>query len=105
MVSVEKNAKKGLDLDINLLISVNKGSTVNVLVGDEVGDISVRGSSEKLKFRMSRNGKINLLGTYLVDNGTYEQKLFLKKQFQSYYEVIIYKFIEIELYLIIKLRK
>jgi hypothetical protein len=64
------------------LISVNKGSTVNVLVGDEVGDISVRGSSEKLKFRMSRNGKINLLGTYLVDNGTYEQKLFLKKQFQ-----------------------
>ena len=82
VVSVEKNTKKGLDLDINLLISVNKGSTVNVLVGDEVGDISVRGSSEKLKFRMSRNGKINLLGTYLVDNGTYEQKLFLKKQFQ-----------------------
>jgi hypothetical protein len=81
VVSVEKT-KKGLDLDINLLISVNKGSTVNVLVGDEVGDISVRGSSEKLKFRMSRNGKINLLGTYLVDNGTYEQKLFLKKQFQ-----------------------
>jgi hypothetical protein len=31
---------------------------------------------------MSRNGKINLLGTYLVDNGTYEQKLFLKKEFQ-----------------------
>jgi hypothetical protein len=41
----------------------------------------VRGSSEKLKFRMSPNGKINLFGTYLVDNGTYEQKLFLKKNF------------------------
>ena len=81
VVTVEENAKKGVNLDINLLLSVSKGSTVNVLVGDDVGDISVRGSSEKLKFRMSPNGKINLFGTYLVDNGTYEQKLFLKKEF------------------------
>jgi hypothetical protein len=55
-----ENAKKGVNLDINLLLSVSKGSTVNVLVGDDVGDISVRGSSEKLKFRMSPNGKIIL---------------------------------------------
>ncbi|GGP04329.1 DUF490 domain-containing protein [Cloacibacterium rupense] len=82
VVSVEKNAKKGVNLDLNLLISVNKGSTVNVLVGDEVGDITVRGSSEKLKFKMTPNGKIILLGSYLVDNGNYEQKLFLKKSFQ-----------------------
>jgi hypothetical protein len=60
VVTVEENAKKGVNLDINLLLSVSKGSTVNVLVGDDVGDISVRGSSEKLKFRMSPNGKINL---------------------------------------------
>lgn len=82
VVSVEKNAKKGVQLDINLLISVNRGSTVNVLVGDEVGDISVRGSSDKLKFKMTPKGKINLFGTYLVDNGTYNQNLFLKKEFQ-----------------------
>lgn len=82
VVSIENNVKKGVQLDINLLISVNKGSSVNVLVGDEVGDIAVRGSSNKLKFKMSPNGKINLFGTYSVDNGTYNQNLFLKKEFQ-----------------------
>ncbi len=80
VVSIDQGAKKGVNMDISLLISVDKGSGVNVLVGDEIGDISVRGNSEKLRFAM-KNNKIILDGTYTVDNGKYHQKLFLNKQF------------------------
>ena len=80
VVSIDQGVKKGVNMDISLLISVDKGSEVNVLVGDDIGDISVRGASEKLKFAM-RNDKIILDGTYTVDNGKYHQKLFLNKEF------------------------
>ena len=80
VVSIDQGTKKGVNMDIALLLSVDKGSEVNVLVGDEVGDISVRGNSEKLRFAM-KNNQIILDGTYTVDNGKYQQKLFLNKQF------------------------
>lgn len=80
VVSIDQGVKKGVNMDIALLISVDKGSEVNVLVGDDIGDISVRGNSEKLKFAM-KNNKIILDGTYTVDNGKYHQKLFLNKEF------------------------
>lgn len=81
VVSIDQGTKKGVNMDISLLISVDKGSEVNVLVGDEIGDISVRGNSEKLKFAM-RNNKITLDGTYTVDNGKYISKAILEKTFQ-----------------------
>jgi len=81
VVSIDEGVKKGVNMDIGLLISVDKGSEVNVLVGDEIGDISVRGNSEKLRFAM-RNNKITLDGTYTVDSGKYISKAILEKIFQ-----------------------
>ena len=81
VVSIDQGVKKGVNLDIGLLIGVDKGSEVNVLVGDEVGDISVRGNSDRLKFAM-KNGKISLDGTYSISSGTYVSKAILEKTFQ-----------------------
>ena len=63
VVSIDEGTKKGVNMDINLLLSVDKGSTVSVLVGDDIGDIVVRGDSDKLKFVMKPNGRISLDGT------------------------------------------
>lgn len=81
VVSIDEGTKKPLNMDIGLLISVDKGSEVNVLVGDEVGDISVRGNSDRLKFAM-KNGRISLDGSYAINNGTYVSKAILEKTFQ-----------------------
>lgn len=81
VISIGDNKKKSLNININLDFSVDKGSTVNVLVGDQVGDISVRGTSEKMLFKMSRAG-MELNGTYIVDNGTYVSKAILEKTFE-----------------------
>ncbi len=67
--SIDEGTKKGVNMDINLLLNVDKGSTVSVLVGDDIGDIVVRGDSDKLKFVMKPNGRISLDGTYSVENG------------------------------------
>ena len=80
-IVVQEEKKKSLNMDINLLMSIDKGSLVNVLVGDEVGDISVRGDSEKLRFAM-KNGRMSLDGTYSVNSGTYVSKAILEKTFQ-----------------------
>lgn len=82
VVSVDEGVKKKVSMDISLLLSVDKGSSVNVLVGDEIGDISVRGNSEKLKFVMKPNGNITLDGAYSVDSGSYISKAILEKTFQ-----------------------
>lgn len=80
-IKVEDNSKKSLNTAINILMSIDKGSLVNVLVGDEIGDISVRGDSEKLRFAM-KNGRISLEGSYAVNNGTYVSRAILEKTFQ-----------------------
>ena len=82
VVSIDEGTKKGVNMDINLLLSVDKGSTVSVLVGDDIGDIVVRGNSDKLKFVMKPNGRISLDGTYSVENGTFISKAILEKTFQ-----------------------
>ena len=53
-VVVAEKKRTGLAMDINLNISADKNSTVNVLVGDEVGDISVQGNTKNMKFSMIR---------------------------------------------------
>ena len=63
-------------------ISVDKGTLVNVLVGDDVGNISVKGDADHLKFRMERSGNIVMNGTYTVDNGTFVSKAILDRTFQ-----------------------
>ncbi|RZJ27635.1 MAG: translocation/assembly module TamB, partial [Chryseobacterium sp.] len=61
---------------------VDKGTLVNVLVGDDVGSIAVKGDTDHLKFRMERSGNISMNGTYTVDNGTFVSKAILDRTFQ-----------------------
>lgn len=79
---VEKKKNTSSNLNIDFTASVDKGTTVNVLVGDDIGDISVRGNADKLRFRMSRTGSISMMGDYFVDNGTFISKAILNRTFQ-----------------------
>lgn len=77
----EKN-KNRLNMEINLDITANKNSMVNVLLGDEVGNISVSGETKNMKFSMDKTGNINMFGGYFVDSGNYISKAILEKTFQ-----------------------
>jgi hypothetical protein len=77
----EKN-KNRLNMEINLDVTANKNSTVNVLLGDEVGNISVSGETKNMKFSMDKTGNINMFGGYFVDSGNYISKAILEKTFQ-----------------------
>ena len=81
-VKVEDRKKYGANMNVDFTLDVDKGTTVNVLVGDNVGDISVRGDANNLKFNLSRNGNISMNGKYLVDNGTFVSKAILNRTFQ-----------------------
>ncbi|MBS1550419.1 MAG: translocation/assembly module TamB [Bacteroidetes bacterium] len=81
-ISIEDKKKSGANMDINFNLAVDKGTTVNVLVGDGMGDISVRGNSNSLRFQMSRRGVVEMNGTYTVDNGTFISKEILNRTFQ-----------------------
>ncbi len=69
-----------MNIDFNL--AVDKGTTVNVLIGDDVGSITVKGTADPLRFQMNRQGNIAMNGTYKVDNGTFVSKAILNKTFQ-----------------------
>ena len=81
-ISVEKKKKSGANMLMDFDISVDKGTLVNVLVGDDVGSIAVKGDANHLKFRMERSGNISMNGTYTVDNGTFVSKAILDRTFQ-----------------------
>lgn len=81
-ISVEKKKRAGANMLIDFDVTIDKGSLVNVLVGDNVGDISVRGDARHLKFKMARSGNITMDGTYTVDNGTFVSKSILNRTFQ-----------------------
>ena len=80
-VVVAEKKRTGLAMDINLNISADKNSTVNVLVGDEVGDISVQGNTQNMKFSMDKTGNMRMFGGYSVESGTYISKAILEKKF------------------------
>ena len=52
------------------------------MVGDNVGNISVRGMANNLRFNMNRTGMISMNGVYAVDNGTFVSKAILERTFQ-----------------------
>jgi hypothetical protein len=81
LVTLEEKKKSGANMNIDFALDVDKGTTVNVLIGDDVGNIMVKGA-EKLRFQMSRQGNIAMNGTYKVDNGTFVSKAILNKTFQ-----------------------
>ena len=80
--SIEKKKKSGANMLMDFDISVDKGTLVNVLVGDDVGSIAVKGDADHLKFRMERSGNIIMNGMYTVDNGTFVSKAILDRTFQ-----------------------
>lgn len=82
LVVLEEKKKSGANMEIDFNLDVDKGTNVNVLVGDDVGSLNVRGFSDDLRFRMSRNGNIEMLGEYSVDNGTFVSKEILNRTFQ-----------------------
>ncbi|WP_244614335.1 translocation/assembly module TamB domain-containing protein [Elizabethkingia argenteiflava] len=81
-VSIEKKLKTGGNIAIGLVLDVDKNSAVNVLLGENVGSISVRGQAHNLKFNMKRSGLMNMNGVYTVDNGTFVSKAILERTFQ-----------------------
>ncbi len=81
-ITTEVKKKSGANMNVDFNLEVDKGTTVNVLVGDDIGDISVRGNSERLRFTMSRTGAIAMNGNYIVDNGTFVSKAILNRTFQ-----------------------
>ncbi|GAA5095720.1 hypothetical protein GCM10023210_28820 [Chryseobacterium ginsengisoli] len=82
LVTLEDKKKSGANMNIDFALDVDKGTTVNVLIGDDVGSIMVKGAAEKLRFQMNRQGNIAMNGTYRVDNGTFISKAILNKTFQ-----------------------
>ncbi|WP_378104593.1 translocation/assembly module TamB domain-containing protein [Chryseobacterium sp. sg2396] len=82
LVTLDDKKKTGANMNIDFALDVDKGTTVNVLIGDDVGNIMVKGAAEKLHFQMSRQGNIAMNGTYKVDNGTFVSKAILNKTFQ-----------------------
>jgi hypothetical protein len=82
LVTLDEKKKSGANMNIDLALDVDKGTTVNVLIGDDVGNIMVKGAAEKLRFQMNRQGNIAMNGTYKVDNGTFVSKAILNKTFQ-----------------------
>lgn len=78
----EEKTNSGNNMNVDFNLAVDKGTLVNVLVGDDIGDISVRGNSDNLNFHMDRRGNISMEGSYLVENGTFTSKAFLNRTFQ-----------------------
>lgn len=82
VVSVEDKKRSSANINVDFTISVDKGTMVNVLVGDDIGDISVRGNADKLNFKMGRSGAISMNGDYFVDTGSFVSKAILNRTFQ-----------------------
>ena len=82
LVTLEEKKKTGANMNIDFNLAVDKGTTVNVLIGDDVGSITVKGAADPLRFHMNRQGNIAMSGTYKVDNGTFISKAILNKTFQ-----------------------
>ena len=82
IVTAEERPRSSANINVDFTISLDRGTTVNVLVGDDIGDITVRGVAEKLRFRMARTGTIAMNGDYFVDSGTFVSKAILNRTFQ-----------------------
>ena len=81
-ITVKERPRGGANMLIDFTVAVDRGTQVNVLVGDDIGDISVRGVAKPLHFHMSREGNISMSGTYAVESGTYVSKAILNRTFQ-----------------------
>ncbi|MDO4225435.1 MAG: translocation/assembly module TamB domain-containing protein, partial [Bergeyella zoohelcum] len=81
-VKVQEKEKTGANLNLDFNIAVEKGTTVNVILPQDVGNITVKGDANPLRFRMFPNGNISMNGSYMVDSGTFVSKAILERTFQ-----------------------
>lgn len=81
-IVLEEKKKSGSNMNLDFNIAVDRGTTVNVMLPEDVGSISVRGNANPLRFRMLRNGNITMNGNYMVDSGTFVSKAILERTFQ-----------------------
>ena len=81
-IVLEEKKKSGANMNLDFNLALDKGTTVNVVLPEDVGSISVRGTANPLRFRMTPNGNISMNGSYLVDNGTFVSKSILERTFQ-----------------------
>ena len=81
-IVLAKKKATGANVNVDFTLSVDKGTNVSVLLGESVGNINVKGESERLRFQLSRTGVINLSGDYYVDNGSFVSKAILERTFQ-----------------------
>lgn len=82
VIVTEERRRSGANMLVDFNLLVDRGTSVNVLVGDDIGDISVRGNANTLRFTMSRQGNIAMNGTYEVESGTFVSKAILNRTFQ-----------------------
>ncbi|MHA6696167.1 translocation/assembly module TamB domain-containing protein [Chryseobacterium sp. A301] len=81
-IVLEEKKRSGANMTLDFNIAIDKGTTVNVDLPEDVGNISVRGTANPLRFRMFPNGAISMNGTYLVDSGTFVSQAILERTFQ-----------------------
>jgi len=75
--------KSPTGLVINLTVSADKKSKVQIIIDSQTGDrLEVHGDAEKLKFNMNEAGKITMDGKYTIrENSYYYFQTFLNKTF------------------------
>jgi len=78
----QQNTNTNANISIGLILDIDKNSSVKILLGDNIGNISMRGSAENLRFNMNRTGTMSINGIYSVENGTYISKVILERVFQ-----------------------
>lgn len=67
----DDGAPKGMDIDLE--ISASPLTTINLIFDPATGDmVTANGSTEDLKFHLSRTGNMSIDGTYTLESGKYE---------------------------------
>jgi len=81
-ISLEQNITKGANMNIGLILDIDRSSSVKILLGDNIGNINIRGSADNLMFSMNRSGAMYMNGVYSIESGTYISKVILERIFQ-----------------------
>jgi TamB, inner membrane protein subunit of TAM complex len=79
---IQNKEKTGPNMNLSFNLDIDKNSRVNVLLGKSVGDISVMGNAQDLRFNLYRNGNMNMDGAYNINDGVFVSKTILKKDFK-----------------------
>lgn len=81
-IVLEEKARRGVNMKLDFNLAIDAGTTVNVDLPEDVGNISVRGTANPLRFTMFPNGNITMNGAYMVESGTFVSQAILERTFQ-----------------------